>query len=581
MTQTPELARGGGAAAGGGEREASLPPDRRVFSLDAVRGLAILMMCLSGVVPRYLPNWMYHGYYPQYLPDDAGSWARVDNPWAFWSGSAFTWVDWVFPMFLFAMGAAFPFAMRRRLERGAGRGSLAVRAVGRGVILIGFAVYVQQITPRFIAGGESPGWGDHLIALLGFAVLFPVLLRWPRAWPRGRVRLVKGLGLAAAVGLLAWIHLRADLAFSWNHKDIIILLLAWMAIAGSLLWLITPGRLWPLRLAVGLGVAFVAHHQGMKGEWRLFGDAFEPWMAYLNGWPRAALDLTWLVDHPIAQLQHLCDFTWFKFLWIVIPGTIVGDRLLAFMDADGPSDNAKGAEGGHRSQAWRPGVMAAVALLHLAAIGVVLWAFSVRMDVRYALFGGGEITTAWLQALAAAALVLTAVALSLGAGSPRGRLVRDLTIWAAVWLALGLAVEPWEGGIKKGPPSTLSWYLLSTALSVSLLAAFVVVIDAWRVGRFMLGWLVLNGQNPMVAYVGIRNLLAPVVSLPLLAPVNDAGDAIQHDSLDGVMTHDVLGETDAEGRAIPWLVFLWSLGKTLGLAAAVSVFTRLKLVLRS
>jgi predicted acyltransferase len=79
----------------------------RALSLDALRGLAILMMVLSGVVPyRVLPDWMYHAQLPPpthaFDPTLAG----------------LTWVDLVFPMFLFAMGAAIPMALSRRLEKG-------------------------------------------------------------------------------------------------------------------------------------------------------------------------------------------------------------------------------------------------------------------------------------------------------------------------------------------------------------------------------------------------------------------------------------------------------------------------------
>ena len=563
-----------GASPPPGDAAASV--DRRILSLDAVRGLAILMMCLSGVVPRYLPNWMYHGYYPQYLPDEAGVWSRVGNPWAFWSGSAFTWVDWVFPMFLFAMGAAFPLALSRGLEAGRSRGRLASQVLWRGVVLIGFAVYVQQITPHFIAGGQARSVADLLLALTGFVLLFPVLMRLPRRWPRIASLAMRTFGMIGVVALLWWIHHRSEQAFSWNEKDIIILLLAWMAIFGSLLWLLTPGRWWPVRLGVGLGVAFLAHHQAMSPKWRWFGDSLSPAMEALNGWPKAALDLTWIVDHPGFQLAVLYDFTWLKFLWIVIPGTLVGDRLLRYVRSGRSS-----GEAGNNDAAWRPGRQGVVAALHVAAIGVVLWAFSVRLGVVLSLPGGGELTRSWLEALAAVALAWAAFAVSRRDRSPRGRLAGDLSMIAAIVLSVGIAVEPWEGGIKKGPPSTLSWYLISTALTVSLLVVFVVVIDASRRGRKWLSPLVLNGQNPMAAYAAIRNLLAPVVSLPLLAPLESTVEGLEHDSVDAAMTHDVLGATDAEGRPIPWLLFLWSLGKTLLLAAAVAVMTRARLILRS
>lgn len=81
--------------------------NERSYALDAFRGYAILTMVLSGcVVFGILPAWMYHAQTPPpsnlFNPDIPG----------------ITWVDLVFPFFLFAMGAAFPFSINKRLERG-------------------------------------------------------------------------------------------------------------------------------------------------------------------------------------------------------------------------------------------------------------------------------------------------------------------------------------------------------------------------------------------------------------------------------------------------------------------------------
>ena len=81
-------------------------PKNRFDALDALRGIAILAMLLSSEMPfgaNSLPAWMYHAQVPppehQFIP----------NP-------GITWVDLVFPFFLFSMGAAFPLAMRKRLD---------------------------------------------------------------------------------------------------------------------------------------------------------------------------------------------------------------------------------------------------------------------------------------------------------------------------------------------------------------------------------------------------------------------------------------------------------------------------------
>ena len=80
----------------------------RASSLDALRGYAILTMVLSGSVAwGVLPGWMYH--------------AQVGPRSNFvFDGSIYgiTWVDLVFPFFLFAMGAAFPFSIGNKYRKG-------------------------------------------------------------------------------------------------------------------------------------------------------------------------------------------------------------------------------------------------------------------------------------------------------------------------------------------------------------------------------------------------------------------------------------------------------------------------------
>src|ERR1022692_2149758 len=147
---------------------------RRAYALDALRGLAILGMILSGQLPfgeQALPSWMYH--------------AQVPPPEHKWVATlpGITWVDLVFPFFLFALGAAIPLALARRLEQGEPKWKVALFIVERGVLLAFFALYVEAIRPYVIS--EHPSTATWLIALLGFALLFPVLTRLPNSCPAG------------------------------------------------------------------------------------------------------------------------------------------------------------------------------------------------------------------------------------------------------------------------------------------------------------------------------------------------------------------------------------------------------------
>lgn len=102
----------------------------RIASIDMIRGITIagMVLCANIGFNSGLPAWMFHAQTPPptyaFNPDVAG----------------ITWVDLVFPFFLFAMGAAFPLAMRKRLERGQSRWSVAGSLVKRWFILTLFAL---------------------------------------------------------------------------------------------------------------------------------------------------------------------------------------------------------------------------------------------------------------------------------------------------------------------------------------------------------------------------------------------------------------------------------------------------------
>ena len=110
----------------------------RALALDALRGLAILAMLLSGQLPfneNALPSWMYHAQEPPPTFEWIGTLAGI------------SWVDLVFPFFLFAMGAAFPLALSRRMENKAALWKLGLFILERGFLLGFFALFVQAIRP--------------------------------------------------------------------------------------------------------------------------------------------------------------------------------------------------------------------------------------------------------------------------------------------------------------------------------------------------------------------------------------------------------------------------------------------------
>ena len=107
---------------------------KRAISLDAFRGYAIVMMVLSGTIAsNVLPAWMYHA---QVGPRTGYNF----DPTLY----GITWVDLVFPFFLFALGAAIPFSIGGKLDKGERIGKVIGDCVLRGLRLTFFAILLNK-----------------------------------------------------------------------------------------------------------------------------------------------------------------------------------------------------------------------------------------------------------------------------------------------------------------------------------------------------------------------------------------------------------------------------------------------------
>jgi predicted acyltransferase len=547
----------------------------RAGGLDALRGLAIILMCLSGVVPGLLPNWMYHGYYPTHLPTitgDATQWAAVAKVTFVERWPGFTWVDWVFPGFLFAMGAAIPFGLSSRLARSdpwlSVLGSLVLRWLG----LIAFAMFAEQLKPHFIASPTTPA--SMLLALLGFALLFGLYVRLPRAWSSKRTLAIRIGSLLAILVMIVALVARSGRPFSWAQHDIILLLLAHCYLIGAVAWMLTERFPWT-RLILLLPVATLAH---------LLAINTSKYPDYLWIGPDTLASVRTVVEAPLQwlrldaifgldaqsqlgklfNLSPLWNFTWYKFLWLVIPGTLVGDWLLA-----ASKRRVAQASPPAWSRCWLVTILTSVAVVGLL---VGLRHYSHPHEWPAAL------RTPYLAAVVALPAMLGLLLLTLRSRSEPEWLLRRLTYAALATTTLGLALSLapadtksgfFEGGISKGPPSTLGYYLLSLGMSLLLLVIFTLWSDVRRSRALWL--LERNGQNPMMAYVAIRNVLAPLVALPLLAPLGELVENAR--SLDQYF-NTVLFDS-------PWPRFVWSLTKTLLLALAIAWLARRKIVWRT
>ena len=431
-------------------------PASRALALDALRGLAILAMLLSGQMPfnqNALPSWMYH--------------AQEPPPSFQWIGTlpGISWVDLVFPFFLFAMGAAFPLALSRRMENKTPRWKLLAFVFERGLLLGFFALFVQAIRPYTM--NNHPSTATWWLALLGFFIFFPILTRLPETWPRTLKIIIRATGWLSVILFCLLVTYPDGSGFKLTRSDIIIVVLANMAVFGSLLWMVTRDNL-VLRLGV-LGVVFAIRLSNMPVSTE--GWVHDLWMFSPAPW-----------IYQLYYLQYLC---------IVIPGTIAGDLILQWTRRAAPADNAPAPA------RWTSGKYVCTLLTMLALLLTLLIGLKARWLLETTLLTFALCLVGWMlfrQPL-----------------NDTERLYQKLFNWAIYWLVLGLVFEPYEGGIKKDHP-TLSYYFITSGLAICVLISFSILIDVFRRQRW-LGLLVDNGQNPMIAYAGINNFITPVLAL--------------------------------------------------------------------
>ncbi len=466
--------------------------ENRALGLDALRGFAILTMFLSGLVPFYkntLPNWMYHAQVPPPL--------HKFNP----NLPGITWVDLVFPFFIFSMGAAIPLALTKKINNGLKTYKVFLQALERYILLAGFAIFIQHVKPYAL--NPNPTIFTWLIALLGFVLIFPVLYRFPSMINKNYVYLTKFIGLLIIVILLYTLKYPDGSGFKLTRSDIIILVLANVAFFGTLIWYFTRDNLL-LRLGIfGFLFAFRLGHNEVGFIKEVWSFTFFPWL------------------YTLYYLQYL---------FILIPGTIIGDYLVAYTQ-----NKEINIVNINKNMLYK------FCFLNILITVIVLIGLQSRLTVLTLL-------------LAAVWGVVTYLVIK-DANSEIEILFKRFFNWGIYFLILGLFFEPYEGGIKKDHP-TVSYYFVTVGLAIFSLIAFSILIDVLKKGKY-LDILISNGQNPMVAYAGITNLIPPILGITGLG------------KLLNLMVID------------PWTGFIKGLLITFILGIIVKYFTKYKIFLRT
>lgn len=425
--------------------------NKRAMSLDALRGLAIVGMVLSATLGPGLPSWMHHAQEPP--PSFAY------NP----AISGITWVDLVFPLFLFAMGAAFPLSIGKRASRGESRLKITFDILKRGLKLAFFSVYVQHFYPYML--NPEGGIGVWSISILSFALLFPMFMKLPWKMPSSVRTGIKAAAYLAGTALLLAVC-KEPIGFGvLKTNNPILLILAYMSVLGGLSYLFTIGK--PLlRCAIIVLLSAFTVGSTVDGSWHSAVSMFNP-------------------------IEGFYQPDYIKYLLIVLPATFAGGRMKRWANVE--------------AERFKPKPFAAgisMAAVSLAVVAANLYFLFTRQMVW------GVVSTS----------ILLLGGLAMLSWLARGRrLWNDLFSAGAFLILLGLMLEPLGGGIKKDPP-TLSYLFVTCGIGFMFLFMFHIFCDCLGMEK-PLKFLSMPGQNPMVAYVAGDLLVNPLLNIVGLFPV--------------------------------------------------------------
>lgn len=532
----------------------------RAHALDALRGYAIITMVLSAMEAfSVLPRWMYHAQVP---PPD-----HVFDPTIY----GITWVDIIFPFFLFSMGAAIPLSLGRQHAKGESIMKLTWKTVQRWVKLTFFAIFIIHAFP-FMLGYEQE-WMRYAMPIFFFILLCLMFMPNPFGLSPYKARAITWSAYLVAVGFMLLQPYAGGAPFRLTDSDCIMLILANVSLTGSIIYLLTIGH--PLRrlaLLPFLVALFMAAHTA-------------------NSWPALLIHTSWLPWLYLPAYQ--------EYLLIIIPGTVAGEWIAQWLEKMKTNDTSKGLvdnyqkkseavldngnplnggreavlengngvkndekavpENGNPLKGGRGAVLEnvnkvkndekvvlenenkvrtrseemkdkenalalPVALLSLALIVVnVVLLFGRHLVANLVATMVLTALTAWLLRscreagttdVEAAKQETSNQRSSSAPASPTLHFWQRLSSAGAYLLLLGLCLESYEGGIRKDDV-TLSYLFVTCGLAFYALLLLTVVCDHWHV-RWLCAPLEMVGKNPMVAYVSASMVIIPVLILTQL-----------------------------------------------------------------
>lgn len=418
---------------------------KRYLSLDFLRGVSIFGMVFSAIIPYgVLPAWMYHIQNPP--PEH-----KFDM-----SVSGISWVDLVFPVFIFCMGVAIPLAGRRRVDVASGKN----KSTGYvGDVLVRFLMlWLFSYLYVLLNFSTAPGWWAQLATVIGFISLFPLYLQFSKS-VGAKTKLYSRIGGALLItALIAYGHFGFDEVISINRSGIIIFLLAFLYLFGALIWYFTRDNL-KLRAIIFTAILIITAVTIPLG--------LQPKL------------------YAIESIRWFFNMEYIYFLLILIPATYVGDIIQIRLSVVKESDTAES-----------PSTPKRTGTLYITILVFLLW-------LMFALYKGHYFANIFVTLLFTGVIYLLI--------KERAPLYKKEGITAAVLAFAGSIAIVLEGSITKSP-CTISYCFVTAAIGVYLL-----ILSDWIVnkveGSLLVRLFAGAGSNPLMSYIAFSSFVMPLFKL--------------------------------------------------------------------
>jgi len=199
--------------------------NKRIISIDALRGITIFIMIFVNELAsvKNVPQWMKH------MPADA---------------DAMTFVDVVFPSFLFIVGMSIPFAFNARLIKGDSARTIWTHTLKRALALIIIGVFMVNAEYGYDASKMliAPAfWG-----LLAYAMPVPIWNKYPKDFPVWLKNILQYGGMLVLIALyFLYVQDNGDIGMTpkwWG----ILGLIGWAYLFTVVYYWLVSGKLWAM-----------------------------------------------------------------------------------------------------------------------------------------------------------------------------------------------------------------------------------------------------------------------------------------------------------------------------------------------